>query len=426
MAQQDRIMKDLYENYKTKVSNIFQYFHSETLKISQNSMHILGKQHQIDNLEFLSEVEKEQLKEDANETTYLINEIENNDANLVNDIEQKFKDLRKELRADQELVYNHLDNVNPKFFYNITSMFLIFLFKLIERLSETPGDLFAIYFIFCEKASVGFGLWLDQIDQMFNSDKAFYVSYYLLCLSGSKYSKIFKSDSPKLYPTASLKEIIKNRIRVLMENEDLLEIYSSICQVPQSSILKLLDIALMRTFTIKKIADGTIGYTSCFLYIFIKLQITGKFIADAAAMIIIFCHEFTNFLRKINSVSVLKNINDVTPSVDINNVEEYFIMKEMGYDIDEAELKMIISQRKLKSKKWNDTGFLLERIAFGCEVENFTMESALYLINSSDFSLSNFRRMIVASQNKGPSADSYAIKRSFARINCTTGSLFNS
>lgn len=426
MAQQDRIMKDLYENYKTKVSNIFQYFHSETLKISQNSMHILGKQHQIDNLEFLSEVEKEQLKEDANETTYLINEIENNDANLVNDIEQKFKDLRKELRADQELVYNHLDNVNPKFFYNITSMFLIFLFKLIERLSETPGDLFAIYFIFCEKASVGFGLWLDQIDQMFNSDKAFYVSYYLLCLSGSKYSKIFKSDSPKLYPTASLKEIIKNRIRVLMENEDLLEIYSSICQVPQSSIPELLDRALMRTFTIKKIADGTIGYTSCFLYIFIKLQITGKFIADAAAMIIIFCHEFTNFLRKINSVSVLKNINDVTPSVDINNVEEYFIMKEMGYDIDEAELKMIISQRKLKSKKWNDTGFLLERIAFGCEVENFSMESALYLINSSDFSLSNFRRMIVVSQNKGPSADSYAIKRSFARINCTTGSLFNS
>ncbi|OMJ65054.1 hypothetical protein SteCoe_39552 [Stentor coeruleus] len=228
---------------------------------------------------------------------------------------------------------------------------------------------------------------------------------------------------PKSYITKKLSDLVKNRIRKLMENDSIIEIYSLICQLPQSRILLALDMALTCTFITDEIKGNTAGYTSCFLYIYIKCQNSSNSIIDEAAIVIIFLHEFTHYLRKYYSNSMLSSITDTTPLEDIYRIEEIFILKQNGQTSERNDVDAIIKKRSSSSKKWKDSGYLFERCAFGCEVDFINIESATYLMSTADFDLAYFRKTMISDHEAGETYDSYVIKRSYNRYNCITTSL---
>lgn len=421
--ERENSMQGLFEVYKSEVSGIFQQLQTDSVDIYEKKT-MFNSRLGCNQSSIASNMAPEnELNEELAEVNRLIEDNESREIQLLDNVKEKLENLRKRTSVANKLITNRFANMAPRNFTDFLSIFLLVLTRLIEKLSEAPNDINKIFkFLATQKAPVNFGLWLEQINSMYRSDKGFYLSYYLLCLENSKAYKILTIGMPKLYITKMLNDLVKNRIKKLMENDSVLEVYSLICQLTHSRILVALDMALACTFVTSEMKGNTVGYTSIFLYIYIKSQSRGNPIIDAAAIVAIFLHEFTHFLSRVYSNSIQSYIDITLPLADIYRIEEYFIEKHKGQALERTELDDIINKRKSGNKKWGDSGFLFERAAFGCEIDFINIESATYLMSSENFDLAHFRNMVVFEHEVGKKENSYVIRRPNNEYNCVISS----
>lgn len=260
----------------------------------------------------------EELKKELAEVTSLIEDNEGRENELFNSVKERFGELSKRTRATRILLTNCFIYMSPKNFTNFLPILLLVLHKLIDKLSESTINYYKIFaFLAVEEAPINFGLWFENINSMFNSDKSIYLSYYLLFLDDNKAYKLFTIGMPKPCIAKMLSDPVKDRIIKLINNKSIHEIYSIICQMPYSKILLVIDMAFSNTFVTKGIRGKIIGFTLIFLCIYIKSQNSGNSTVNAATTVAIFFHEFMHFLRRIYSTSIQSNIRDTTPISEI-------------------------------------------------------------------------------------------------------------
>lgn len=210
--------------------------------------------------------------------------------------------LYNESLNEIEFVGRHLRALRPRYFSEFYGFCMYFLLKFIKKLSTSKVDLNELYQLFLGKhICTNIDEWLDKIMSMVRSDKGYYLSYYLMCVNKLAISKNFLYHTPIHGATTSLSPELKVRIWNLVHNMKILDIYCTIINMGENDIFENLGNALVSTFTVELPEREIAGYTASFPLIYIKFQKYELPLINDANIIIIFLHEFTHYLKRVNS-----------------------------------------------------------------------------------------------------------------------------